>query len=63
MKRFSYLFNNIRALTLFSFVLRSTGIAYVAQHAFYHVEQHMEESPVACKFSSLGCLPIQVSSI
>lgn len=22
-------------------------IAYVAQHAFYHVEQHMEESPVA----------------
>lgn len=22
-------------------------VAYVAQHAFYHVEQHMEESPVA----------------
>jgi elongation factor 3 len=22
-------------------------VAYVAQHAFYHVEQHMEDSPVA----------------
>lgn len=29
------------------YVHQNLRIAYVAQHAFYHVEQHMEESPVA----------------
>jgi elongation factor 3 len=29
------------------YVHQNLRVAYVAQHAFYHVEQHMEESPVA----------------